>query len=118
MHITAQPRTILEYHATWSAEDLARYRADPAAFVADVDAQLNGHAPVAPSLDAKAASPAKKYGGRLGRGRARTAKKTRARVIRPSAKPDLICPECAQVFKQQKRLDNHLAREHSQPATV
>lgn len=40
MNIIAQPRTIVEYHATWSAEDLARYRADPAAFLADVDAQL------------------------------------------------------------------------------
>lgn len=117
MNITATEQIVIEYTQKLTSADLERYLADPWQWREDVQAQLgiqksangnghksgNGHAPAAATKRAA-----------KGAGKRAASKRTPK-----GEKPLRQCPHCERTFKQQGRLNNHLASEHSSaPATA
>lgn len=123
MSIDRVERTIVEYSLKLTGEDAELCLRDPFSFGEKVREELLPYFP--------AAAPASKPGadsqftfGKAGRHSAkRAAKKAGARKAAPKstagggAPHKLKCPHCPKEFITKGRLNNHLAREHSAPAS-
>jgi hypothetical protein len=105
MNITPTTRQITEYSLVLSSDDLARYLADPAQFAADVQAQLNGATPTAPSVRETVR---------------RAAKEAAARKAGPKAasrrKDHEACPICGATYTRLGNLERHIKQVHQKNA--
>jgi hypothetical protein len=108
MNITPVTRQVTEYSLVLDSDDLARYLNDPAAFVADVRAQLNGSAPAVPG------KPARRHPAR--RKAAARRKAPKARKAASGGLERVRCPDCQQEIAA-KYLPNHLAKKHAKTST-
>lgn len=108
MNITPVTRTVIDYACTFSAEDVQLARSDPYSFGEKFREQLL-------ALDPKP-EPNGKHPNRvhLTLSRKSSGRKAAKPASPKGSKPLLDCPfRCGRTFKHQKRLDTHVATQHS-----